>query len=122
MSSIRLPPADMISCGSLVLNGQQLSDFNISPTLNFGPGSYDLIQAGFLSGSLGSNTSGTIDGLLATLAVQGNDLVLNVVPEPSTLGAARRRRRRPCRLRFAEEQQETVNRARIAVALARASG
>ena len=30
------------------------------------------------------NTSGTIDGYPATLAVSGNNLVLNVVPEPST--------------------------------------
>ena len=39
---------------------------------------------GSISGSLAS-TSGSIDGYPATLAVQGNDLVLTVVPEPSTL-------------------------------------
>ncbi len=75
----------MISCGSLTLNSQQFSDFNCTPSANFGRGSYPLIAFGSMSGSLGSNTSGTIDGLPATLAVQGNDLVVNVVPEPSTL-------------------------------------
>ena len=42
------------------------------------------VDAGTISGSLGGNTTGTINGHAATLAVQGNDLVLNVVPEPST--------------------------------------
>ena len=49
-------------------------------------GAYDLIVAGSPpSGVLGTSTSGTIDGYAASLAVQGNDLVLTVVPEPSTL-------------------------------------
>ncbi len=78
--------SDMISCGSLALNLQQISDFNITPTANFGPGTYDLIAFGSYSGSLGANTSGMIDGYTATLAIQGNnDLVLIVTPEPSTL-------------------------------------
>ena len=67
------------------LNGQQFSDFNFTPLAGFGPGGYTLIDAGSISGSLGASTSGTIDGYPATLAIQGNDLVLNVVPEPSTL-------------------------------------
>jgi hypothetical protein len=57
---------------------------NITLTSDFQPGSYNLIEAGSVSGSLGANTTGTIDGYPATLTVQGNDLVLNVVPEPST--------------------------------------
>ena len=75
----------MIACGSLALNNQQFTDFNFTWTANFGPGLYNLIDFASSSGSLGSNTSGTIDGLPATLSLQGNDLVLNVVPEPSTL-------------------------------------
>ena len=69
---------------ALTLNGQQFSDFNFTWSANFGPGIYALIGFGSSSGSLGANTSGTIDGYPATLAVQGNDLVVNVVPEPST--------------------------------------
>ena len=71
--------------GNLSLNSQQFSDFDFTWSANFGPGNYELIDFGSSSGSLGGNTSGTIDGLPATLAVQGNDLVLTVVPEPSTL-------------------------------------
>ncbi len=77
--------SSMIYAGSLTLNGQQFSDFNFVPSANFGPGSHDLIAFGSSGGSLGANTSGTIDGLPATLAVQGNDLVVNVVPEPLTM-------------------------------------
>jgi autotransporter-associated beta strand protein len=76
--------SDTISCGSLTLNGQQFSDFNFTPTDNFGPGSYDLIAFASSTGSLGAITSGTVDGLPATLTLQSNDLVLTVVPEPST--------------------------------------
>ncbi len=35
---------------------------------------------------MGDNRSGMIGIYSATLAVEGTDLVLNVVPEPSTLG------------------------------------
>ena len=71
--------------GLLELNGQQFNDFTFTPLDNFGIGSYPLIDAGWISGSLGSSTMGTIDGMPATLAVEGNDLVLVVVPKPSTL-------------------------------------
>ena len=50
------------ACGNLTLNGQQFSDFNFTWSANFGPGNYDLIDFGSSSGSLGTNTSGTIDG------------------------------------------------------------
>jgi formylglycine-generating enzyme required for sulfatase activity len=75
----------LMSGGSLALNGQEFGDFNFTPLAGFGPGTYDLIDAGSITGSLGSGTSGTIGGYQANLAVQGNDVVLNVVPEPSTL-------------------------------------
>ena len=78
----------MISCGNLSANTPlQLSNFGFSWTSNFGPGTYDLIQSNTAipTGMLGSSTSGTIDGYPANLAVEGNNLVLNVVPEPGTL-------------------------------------
>ena len=78
--------SDMLVCGSMSLNGQQFSAFDFTPTANFGPGSsYDLIAFGSSSGNLGTTTSGTIDGLPATLSLQSNELVLTVVPEPGTL-------------------------------------
>ena len=52
---------------------------------NINTGGYPLIAAGSISGSLGPRTSGTVNGFPATLGIQGNDIVLNVVPEPSTL-------------------------------------
>jgi autotransporter-associated beta strand protein len=82
-------PADsdevLLPSGLLSLNGQHFSDFNFTPLAGFGQGTYTLIDAGSISGTLGPDTSGTIDGLPASLAVQGDDLVLNVVPEPGTL-------------------------------------
>jgi hypothetical protein len=74
----------LMPTGLLALNGQQFSDFNFTPLGGFAPGTYMLIDAGSISGGLGANTSGTINGLSASLALQGNDLVLNVVPEPGT--------------------------------------
>ena len=66
-----------------------------------------LIDAGSISGSLGSGSSGMIGGLQASIAVQGDELLLNVVPEPETTGLLgvtvlvllrywRRRRRQVC--------------------------
>jgi autotransporter-associated beta strand protein len=77
--------SDMVSCGSLALNGQQFSDFHFTWTAKFEPGTYNLIASGSPPSGLGSNTSGTIDGLPANLAISGNDLVLTVVPEPTAL-------------------------------------
>jgi len=70
--------------GTLTFSGQQFSNFGFTPLAGFGPGTYTLVNAQSISG-LGSNLSGSIDGLAATLAVQGNEVVLNVVPEPTTL-------------------------------------
>ncbi len=71
--------------GPLVLSGQQFADFNFTWSANVAPGTYMLIDAQSISGSLGTSTGGTIDGLQANIAIQGDDVVLNVVPEPSTL-------------------------------------
>jgi fibronectin-binding autotransporter adhesin len=80
--------SDLISMSSsiLALNGQQFADFNFNALAGFGPGTYTLIDAGSISGTgLGGTVTGQISGLDATLMVSGNDLVLNVVPEPGTL-------------------------------------
>jgi hypothetical protein len=83
-------PADSslvsMPAGVLSLSGQQFSDFNFSTLSGFGAGAYTLVDAGSINGSLGANHGGTINGLPASIAIQGNDLVLNVVPEPGTLG------------------------------------
>lgn len=71
--------------GLLKLHGQQFSDFSFTPLTGFSGGTFTLVDAGSITGSLGANLSGTINGLSATLSVQGNDLVLTVVPEPGTL-------------------------------------
>ena len=76
--------SDAVSCGTLALNNQQFTDFRFMPTANFVPGSYDLIAFGSTSGSLGNDLSGTVGGYTATLSISNNDLVLTIVPEPST--------------------------------------
>lgn len=80
-------------------------DFVFNPLAGFSAGTYTLVSsAATISGSLGSNLTGTIGGLDATLAFANNnqDLVLTVVPEPGTFGVlaigamgllARRRRK-----------------------------
>ena len=78
--------SSMITCNSQTLGGQQFSNFAFPYTANFAPGTYYLIESGSTpSGTLGSITSGEIGVYPATLAVQGNNLVLTVVPEPGTL-------------------------------------
>ena len=69
--------------GSLTFSGQQFSNFGFTWSAGFGPGTYTLVNAKSITG-LGSNLSGSIDGLPATLSVSNNNLMLTVVPEPST--------------------------------------
>ncbi len=72
----------LMQTGELILSGQPVFDF--TPTSKFGQGTYVLINAGSINGTFVSS-SGTIDGYTATLTEQGNEIVLDVVPEPSTL-------------------------------------
>ena len=72
-----------MSSGTLTFSGQQFPNFGFAWTTGFGPGTYTLVNAESITG-LGSNLSGSIDGLPASLSVQNNDLMLTVVPEPST--------------------------------------
>ena len=77
----------MLSCGKLVVGSPlTFSNFNFAYTSNFGPGVYDLIQSNSpLDNVLDGGTGGSVDGYAANLALSGNDVVLVVVPEPSTL-------------------------------------
>lgn len=65
-------------------------DFTWTAGTGFGLGTYTLIGgASSLAGSLdGADLSGTIGGMSATLGVSGNNLVLNVVPEPASAALA----------------------------------
>ena len=75
----------LMPTGELILSGQPFSAFDFTPSANFEPGIYPLIDAESISGNLGTHTSGTIDGYPATLTVSNNNLVLTVTPEPSTV-------------------------------------
>ncbi|MBN2580921.1 MAG: autotransporter-associated beta strand repeat-containing protein [Pirellulales bacterium] len=75
-----------MAASTLTLNGQEFSDFTFTPAAGFEAGVYTLIDAGTVSGSLSSNPSaltGMVGGCSATLSVEGDNLVLTVVPEPS---------------------------------------
>jgi autotransporter-associated beta strand protein len=80
-----------MTASTLTLNNQEFADFTFLPETGFGIGTYTLIDAGTVTGSLGAATTGIINfggtDYNAALAVSGNDLVLNVaaIPEPSTL-------------------------------------
>ena len=107
------PTDDEISMpsGILTLGGQQFSNFHFTWSADFGPGVYTLIDAGSISGKLGSNLNGTIGDWDASIGLNtnGNELLLTVVPEPSTMtllgaglmgliGWAWRRARQDCAL------------------------
>ena len=72
--------------GSLNIGtGLNFSDFDFTALSGFEGGSYVLFQTpGAITGSLGTVT-GLISGFDATLSISGNNLVMNVVPEPSSL-------------------------------------
>jgi len=74
-----------IGAGALEFN-----DFSFLTLAGFGAGTYTLIDTtNAISGTLGSGLSGTVGGLDATLGLaNGQDIVLNVVPEPATWGLA----------------------------------
>ena len=114
----------LMPAGELILSSQPFSAFDFTWTNNFGPGIYDLINAGSIGGTFPS-TNGAIDGYPATLSTQGNELVLTVVPEPTTL-ALLGVGRRPARLRGVAKKARvgsgmldglfTANRCRAAAA------
>jgi autotransporter-associated beta strand protein/T5SS/PEP-CTERM-associated repeat protein len=103
-----LGASDLVFLGSGVLSiGSGLlefDDFDFAALAGFGGGTYTLFDtSSALDGTLGTNLTGTIGGLDATLTTAdgGRDLVVNVVPEPASVAMllgglvllARRRRR-----------------------------
>lgn len=96
----------LLSSGQLSIGtgGLEFDDFVFATLAGFGPGTYTLFDSSSpISGTLGLDLTGTIAGLGATLgtADSGRDVVLTVVPEPSSVAMmlggilvlARRRRR-----------------------------
>ena len=70
---------------TLTLDGQQFSDFAFNAESGFGQGTYTLIDANLIQGSLGSDLTGMIGNYPASLSISGGNLLLTVaVPEPST--------------------------------------
>jgi fibronectin-binding autotransporter adhesin len=80
--------SDMIlmTSSTLYLAGQDFSDFNFTAVSGFREGTYTLIDAGTVFGSLGSDLSGIVGNYKGTLSISGSDLVLTTVavPEPGT--------------------------------------
>jgi autotransporter-associated beta strand protein len=79
--------SDMISMSSstLYINNLDFTAFNFTALSGFSVGTYTLIDAGTISGNLGSNLTGAIGSYSGTLSKSGNDLILTVaVPEPGT--------------------------------------
>ena len=76
-----------LNIGSGVL---EFDDFSFTSLSGFNEGTYVLFNlqgssgTDVITGSLGANVTGTIAGFSSTLEISGNDLVLNVVPEPAT--------------------------------------
>jgi fibronectin-binding autotransporter adhesin len=82
----------LITGGTLTLNGQNFSNFTFNAETGFGAGIYTLFDsAGGITGSLGSQTTGTVDGYNATLELTDSNqelqLQIMAVPEPSPWAA-----------------------------------
>jgi len=78
-----------LTTGQLAIGSGLLdfADFNFNTLGGFGTGTYTLVSTvNGINGSLaGVGLSGTIDGLNGTLSISGNDLQLEVIPEPSSV-------------------------------------
>ncbi|MEZ0218249.1 MAG: beta strand repeat-containing protein [Rariglobus sp.] len=83
--------SDKIASGALTIGTGVLdiNDFSFTTLAGYGVGTYTLLGATSIVGTLGSNLTGTVGGLDAVLSISGNDLVLTVssIPEPSTYAA-----------------------------------
>jgi hypothetical protein len=77
--------SDLVAVGgALGLNNTEFGDFTSNPLAGFDDGTYTLFTATSLIGSLGSNLSGPIGLRTGTLSINGNSLILTVVPEPAS--------------------------------------
>lgn len=74
-----------VTAGTLALNSQEFDDFTFNTLAGFAPGTYTLFESVATTGSLGSNLTGKVGGYDASLKLDGNNIVLNVVPEPATM-------------------------------------
>jgi autotransporter-associated beta strand protein len=67
----------------------EFDDFVFSTLGGFTEDTYTLFQTdgvnSTINGTLGASLTGTLNGMTATVAVQGNDIVLLVIPEPNAL-------------------------------------
>lgn len=79
--------SDKIVSGALTIGTGvlDLNDFSFTTLGGYGAGTYTLLDATSIVGTLGSSLTGTVGGLDAVLSISGNDLVLTVtaIPEPS---------------------------------------
>ncbi len=77
-----------LTLGTLNLGaGLEFTDFSFNALAGFGPGTYTLFETpSSILGTLGTTLTGTISGFESTLSLSldGTDLVLSVIPEPST--------------------------------------
>lgn len=77
-----------LTTGQLAIGSGLLdfADFDFNTLGGFGTGTYTLVSTvNGINGTLAAaGLSGTIDGLNGTLSISGNDLQLEVIPEPST--------------------------------------
>ncbi len=74
--------------GTLNIGGSlDFNDFNFAQLSAFtSPGQFTLFHSDHaITGSLGANFIGNINGLAANIAISGDDVVLQVVPEPNAL-------------------------------------
>lgn len=81
LSDMVLLTSGTLNIGAGIL---EFADFDFTALSGFGPGTYTLFDtSSTIEGSLGSSLTGTVGGFSATVAISGNDLVLDVVPEPA---------------------------------------
>ncbi len=86
-----VPGTDVVTLTSgtleLGLAGLEFDDFAFTAGSGFGPGVYTLFDGTLpFSGTLGANLTGVVDGYSSTIssANGGQDIILTVVPEPSS--------------------------------------
>ena len=73
-----------LNIGAGVLN---FDDFSFTAGTGFNEGIYKLFGGTIApTGTLGSSLIGTISGKSSTISLSGNDVLLTVVPEPTTWG------------------------------------